>query len=170
MTDTSTETEADQDDVDEDEQPEIEGEEMADLSSVADEIEDAAGAGADGDGRDQDDVDGDQDGVVQEDVDELEPGRSRGWGDMYVRSLTTGLNAVVEERGKAGAEPIDEQMARDLHLDEAFDEWMAQRGRSEMEPGQEVLLGTIILATSTLATKTDLPSEIMADVGGGEDA
>jgi hypothetical protein len=163
MSDNSSETETDeavdQDDVDEDEQPEIDSEEMADLSAVADEIEDVAGAG--GDDQDDDVVDEDQD-----DVDELEPDRSRGWGDMYVSSLTTGLNAVIEERGKPDAEPVDEQMARDLHLDEAFDEWMAQRGRSEMDPGQEVLLGTLILASSTLATKTDIVGEIAADIGG----
>jgi hypothetical protein len=167
MPDNSTETEADRDDVDEEEQPEIDGEEMADLSAVADEIEDAAGAGAD----DQDDVDGrDRDDVVDEGQDgerqQLGTAPSRGWGDMYVSSVTTSLNAVIEERGKDGAEPIDEQMARDLHLDEAFDEWMAQRARSEMEPGQEVLLGTLILASSTLATKTDIVGEIAADIGG----
>jgi hypothetical protein len=165
MSDTSTHQEADeevdQDDVGEDEQPEIEAEEMADLSAVADEIEDAAGASAD-DQEASDDVDG----ADQKDVDELGEQRSRGWGDMYVTSLTTGLNAVIEERGKPDAEPVDEQMARDLHLDEAFDEWMAQRGRSEMDPGQEVLLGTLILASSTLATKTDIVGEIAADIGG----
>jgi hypothetical protein len=167
MSDTSTDQEADEEvdreDVDEDEQPDIEAEEMADLSAVADEIEDAAGAG--GDDQDDDVVDEDQD-----DVDELEPGRSRGWGDVYVATITTSLNAIIDERGKDGAEPVDEQMARDLHLDEAFDEWMAQRGRSDLEPGQEVLLGTLILASSTLATKTDIVGEIAADVGGGAGA
>jgi hypothetical protein len=162
MADISTDHD-DQEDVDEADQPEIEAEEMADLSAVADEIEDAAGAGAD----DQDDA-VDEAGA-EDDIDELEePGRSRGWGDMYVSTVATSLNAVIEERGKDDAEPIDEQMARDLHLDEAFDEWMAQRGRPEMDPGQEVLLGTLLLASSTLATKTDIAAEIAGDLGGGE--
>ncbi|WP_251327934.1 hypothetical protein [Haloplanus pelagicus] len=152
---------------DEEMKPPIEDEEFADLSAVADEIEESAGAGAEGEG--DEDVDDQEDGVHQEAGEDHTRGRpGRGWGDMYVASVTSGLNAIVEEHGKDGAEPLDEQMARDLHLDEAFEEVMEKRGRADMPPEQELLMGTLILAGTVVLSKTDLPAQALAEVG--EDA
>jgi len=156
------------DEGDEEEKPPIEDEEFADLSAVADEIEDSAGAGAEDD---DEDVDDQEDGADQETSSEDHTRgspRGRGWGDMYVASVTSGLNAVIDEHGKDGADPLDEQMARDLHLDEAFEEVMEKRGRADMPPEQELLMGTLILAGTVVLSKTDLPAQALAGVG--EDA
>jgi hypothetical protein len=154
------------DEGDEEEKPPIEDEEFADLSAVADEIEESAGAGAEDE---SDDVDDQEDGADQEASSEDHTRGSphgRGWGDMYVASVTSGLNAVIDEHGKDGAEPLDEQMARDLHLDEAFEEVMEKRGRADMPPEQELLMGTLILAGRVVLSKTDLPAQALSEVGG----
>jgi len=154
---------------DEEEKPPIDDEEFADLSAVADEIEESAGAGAEDDDEDvddQDENDADQE-ASSEDHTRGRPG-GRGWGDMYVASVTSGLNAVIDEHGKDGADPLDEQMARDLHLDEAFEEVMEKRGRADMPPEQELLMGTLILAGTVVLSKTDLPAQALSEVG--EDA
>jgi len=158
----------DEDGNDEEEKPPIEDEEFADLSAVAEEIEDSAGAGAgeEGDEKDDDDQDAGDDTAEQDDHTRGRP--SRGWGDMYVASVTSGLNAVIDEHGKDGAERVDEQMARDLHLDEAFEEVMEKRGRADMPPEQELLMGTLILAGTVVLSKTDLPAQALSEVG--EDA
>ncbi|MFD1633164.1 hypothetical protein ACOZ4L_05670 [Haloplanus ruber] len=153
----------------EEEKPPIEDEEFADLSAVADEIEESAGAGAEDD---DEDIDDDQDDVDQEASSEDHTRgspRGRGWGDMYVASVTSGLNAVIDEHGKDGADPLDEQMARDLHLDEAFEEVMEKRGRADMPPEKEVMVGTMGLAFVVLLSKTDLPAQALAELGGGGD-
>ncbi|AXG11631.1 hypothetical protein [Haloplanus rubicundus] len=153
---------------DEEEKPPIEDEEFADLSAVADEIEESAGAGSEDD---EEDVDDQEDSAEQEASSEDHTRgspRGRGWGDMYVASVTSGLNAVIDEHGKDGAEPLDEQMARDLHLDEAFEEVMEKRGRADMPPEQELLMGTLILAGTVVLSKTDLPAQALSEVG--EDA
>jgi len=156
------------DEGDEEEKPPIEDEEFADLSAVADEIEESAGAGAEDD---DEHVDDQEDGADQEASSEDHTRgspRGRGWGDMYVASVTSGLNAVIDEHGKDGADPLDEQMARDLHLDEAFEEVMEKRGRADMPPEQELLMGTLILAGTVVLSKTDLPAQALSEVG--EDA
>jgi hypothetical protein len=154
------------DEGDDEEKPPIEDEEFADLSAVADEIEESAGAGAEDEG-DEDVDDDDEDDVDQEASSEGHTRgspRGRGWGDMYVASVTSGLNAVIDEHGKDGADPLDEQMARDLHLDEAFEEVMEKRGRADMPPEQELLMGTLILAGTVVLSKTDLPAQALAGV------
>jgi hypothetical protein len=151
---------------DEEEKPPIEDEEFADLSAVADETEESAGAGTEK----EDDTgdDNQEDGADQEaSSGDHTRGSSRGWGDMYVASVTSGLNAVIDEHGKDGAEKLDEQMARDLHLDEAFEEVMAKRGRADMPPEQQLLMGTLILAGTVVLSKTDLPAQALSEVGEG---
>lgn len=164
-TDEIEEQEAPDDGEDEEEKPPIEDEEFADLSAVADEIEESAGAGAE----DGDDAGDDREGGADQEASSEDPTRGsprgRGWGDMYVASVTSGLNAIVEEHGKDGAEPLDEQMARDLHLDEAFEEVMEKRGRADMPPEQELLMGTLILAGTVVLSKTDLPAQALSEVG-----
>jgi hypothetical protein len=162
-TDEIEEQDASDDEEDEEEKPPIEDEEFADLSAVADEIEESAGAGAEDE---SDDVDDQEDGADQEASSEDHTRvSSRGWGDMYVASVTSGLNAVIDEHGKDGAEPLGEQMARDLHLDEAFEEVMEKRGRADMPPEQELLMGTLILAGTVVLSKTDLPAQALSEVG-----
>jgi len=147
---------------DEEEKPPIEDEEFADLSAVADEIEESAGAGAEDEGDAGDDQDDADQEASSDDHTRGRPGR--GWGDMYVASVTSGLNAVIDEHGKPGAEKLDEQMARDLHLDDAFEEVMEKRGRADMPPEQELLMGTLILAGTVVLSKTDLPAQALGEV------
>jgi hypothetical protein len=162
-TDPVEEADVDEEPAEEDEEkPEIDNEEFADISAVAEEIEDSAGAGAEEEGDDeQTDNDAGDDGDADTPLDT----ESRGWGDMYVASVTSGLNAVIDEHGKPGAEEIDEAMARDLHLDEAFEEVMEKRGRADMPPEQEVLIGTLILAGTVVLSKTDLPAKALQEAG-----
>jgi len=164
-TDEIEEQEAPDDGEDEEEKPPIEDEEFADLSAVADEIEESAGAGAEDESDDVDDQDDDADQEASSEDHTRGSPRGRGWGDMYVASVTSGLNAVIDEHGKDGAEPLDEQMARDLHLDEAFEEVMEKRGRADMPPEQELLMGTLILAGTVVLSKTDLPAQALSEVG-----
>ncbi|QGX94540.1 hypothetical protein EI982_06935 [Haloplanus rallus] len=65
-----------------------------------------------------------------------------------------------------GAEPLGERMARDLHLDEAFEEVMEKRGRADMPPEKELLIWTLILAGTVVLSKTDLPAQALSEVGG----
>ncbi|AXG09487.1 hypothetical protein [Haloplanus rubicundus] len=150
---------------DEEEKPPIEDEEFADLSAVADEIEESAGAGSEDDEEDVDDQEDSADQKASSEDHTRGSPRGRGWGDMYVASVTSGLNAVIDEHGKDGSEPLDEQMARDLHLDEAFEEVMEKRGRADMPPEQELLMGTLILAGTVVLSKTDLPAQALSEVG-----
>lgn len=146
---------------DDDELPEMEPDEFADvdLDELADEVESESGTTADQD----ESADQDQDDSVEQDDDALDLDAGESWGDMYVGTLTTVSNLIIEEHGVEDAEPVDEQIARQLHLDEHFDEWMAERGKSEMPPEQAILIGTTMFLIVTVGTKTDLPSQLMQE-------
>jgi len=140
-----------------DELPEMDESEFADadLDAIADEVEAEAGADLD-----------DSDDSTEEDVEEAtdEPDTSgESWGDMYVGTLTTVSNAIIEEHGTEDAETVEEDLARQLHLDEHFDEWMASRGKSEMPPEQALLIGTTMFMVVVVGTKTDLASTALAE-------
>ena len=71
-------------------------------------------------------------------------------GDMYVKGLVGVSNTVIE---KHGGEPIGEQMAHDLGLDEAMDRWIRSRGATEdLPPGQALVIGTTIFGMMVLAS------------------
>lgn len=147
---------------DTDEQPEIAEDEFADvdLDAVAERAEEEAGADAD-----------DEDESSEEDTDERDESGAESidtsgesWGDMYVGTLTTLSNAAIEEHGKDDAETIDESLARQLHLDEYMDDFMAKHGkREEMPPEQALLLSTSMFLVVVLGTKTELPSKVMEE-------
>ncbi|WP_232703143.1 hypothetical protein [Halobacterium wangiae] len=142
-----------------DDQPTIDDGERADvdseLASLAADVEAEAGAGSD----DEDDESDDQEGSG--DLAKPTEEGSPNWGDLYVGTVTTGLNAVIDEYGDEDAEHIDESLARDLHLDEYVDEWMNQQGKAEMDPAQGMLIATAALAATVLISKTDLPSKAL---------
>lgn len=144
------------------EQPEIEDEEMAeiDFDDIADEIEEEAGA-------DSDDVDDDDasDDVQDDGADLPSPDDGETWGDMYVGTLTTLSNALIEEHGLEGAEKIDEDMARQLDLDQHLNEWLEQQGMGEdMPPGQALAVTTTAFLVMVAATKTDLPNQLIDEL------
>jgi len=153
-----------EEEVDTEEQPEIDQNEMADLSELADEVEDESGSGADdrevdeNDGTD-DDVDGDL--ATPDDPNATNGGET--WGDLYVGTLTTVSNALIEEYGEE-TDKIEEDLARQQHLDEFFNDWMESRGkREDMPPEQALMLSTSIFLVTVLGTKTDLISQLLAE-------
>lgn len=151
-------TEAETTDPETDEQPEIEDDEMADvpddLDALAEEVEQETRP---------DDVDALGDEATEPAPEESISG-SDSWGDMYVGTLTSVSNAIIEQHGTEGAEPIEEDLARQLHLDEHFDRFMADRDRSEMPPEQAILIGTTMFLVVVIGTRTDLVSEALEEV------
>ena len=149
-----------------DDQPAIDDDEFADvdLDAIAEDVENEAGADSD------DDADGDQEATESDestDAEEAAEAASTGdsWGDMYVGTLTTLSNAAIEEHGKPGAEAIDESLARQLHLDEYMDDWMAKHGkREDMPPEQALLLSTAMFLVVVVGTKTELPNQLLQEI------
>lgn len=142
-----------------DEKPEMDQEEMADLDGLAEEIEqdtkpdttgEAAESGAD-----------DPEPTGEDPEESVGTSEDHSWGDMYVGTLTTVSNAVIDEHGLDDADQIEEQLARDLHLDEYFDEWMEKRGKADMPPEQGVLIGSTMFLVAVIGTKTDIPSKVL---------
>jgi len=146
----------------ENDQPEIEEEEFADLGDIADDVEAESGADAD----DSDDNQEDSVDDVDQEADDLPaPGESDAetWGDLYVGTLTTTANVLIEEYGDE-SETIDEDLARQQHLDEYFNDWMESRGkREDMPPEQALLLSTAMFTVTVLGTKTDLFSQLLSE-------
>jgi len=140
-------TEADQeDDVDDQDQPAIDEDEMADMSSIAEQVEQSAGAASE---EDQEDSDGDRD--VGADLD-LEPSADRtSIGDIYCNVL--GMSAAVaRDRYGSGLEGdrkdvLDEyaEIARDLEIDQAVDDLIDEHGGPDsLTPGQTVIVMTVV--------------------------
>ncbi|WP_231184727.1 hypothetical protein [Haladaptatus sp. DYF46] len=154
---------------DQDAQPEIEAEEFVELGDLADAVEEDAGRDATTDD-DQDDTDTKYSeppngGPAIEEPGDVAPSSDGDtWGDMYVGTLTTVSNALIEEYGD-DADTIDESLARQQHLDEYFNDWMASRGkREDMPPEQALILGTAMFLVTVVGTKTDLPAKLLAEV------
>ncbi|MCD2202753.1 hypothetical protein [Halobacterium sp. KA-6] len=145
------------------EQPDIDPDEQADMGGLADlaeQVEEEAGADVDDD---QEDSNTDDAATEDEAGTPAAPGGSTtNWGDLYVGTVTTGLNAVIDEYGHDDADHISEDLARDLHLDEYVDDWMAEQGKAEMDPAQGMLIATAALAMTVLVSRTDLPSKALS--------
>jgi hypothetical protein len=147
------------------EQPDIDPDERADmgeLSDLAEQVE--AEAGADAADDDQEDADEPEQADASDataPAPEAETGTTD-WGDLYVGTVTTGLNAVIDEYGDDDADHIDESLARDLHLDEYVNDWMAQQGKAEMDPAQGMLVATAALCATVLVSRTDLPNKAVS--------
>jgi len=155
-------TEDVEEDVDE-EQPEIDDEEMADFSAVAEEIEAEAGA----DAGDQDESD-DQDGSA--DVDDR--GDRVSAGDVYCNAL--GMSAAVARASYGSADPDDRSelveeygdMARDLQIDEYVDDWLEEQGGiDELSPGQAILLSTVMFGGMVAMDDPDMVEGLASEVG-----
>ncbi len=161
-----TDAEADVDDQGDEDLPEIEDAEFADadLDALAEEVEAEAGAASEA-AEEADDSEEETADTTESAgaATALDASGSDGWGDMYVGTLTTVSNALIEEHGKPGADPVEEDLARQLHLDEHFDEWMAQRGKSEMPPEQAMLIGTTMFLVAVIGTKTEIPQKLLEE-------
>lgn len=141
-----------------DDLPEMDESEFADadLDAIADEVEAEAGA-------ETEEPDGATEEDVEEAVEEADVSDGESWGDMYVGTLTTVSNAIIDEHGTDDAETVDEDLARQLHLDEYFDEWMQSRGKADMPPEQALLIGTTMFMVVVVGTKTDLASKALQE-------
>lgn len=157
MSETATEDEEEPNG--EDEKPDLEDDEVAavDVDDIdPDEIEEEAQDQAVDD--DQDDVD-----ASSEDVDV--PGQGAGgsdgsWGDMYVTGLCATTQAVKDEVGSGG--DVDEQLARQINLDEHFDRFLNEQGVGEdMPPGQAVLVGTCLFLMVEVGTDSEILGKVM---------
>jgi len=147
---------------DSEEQPDIDPDERADmgeLADLADQVEEEAGADVDDDQEDDETEDG-AESTASAPAPPTETGTTD-WGDLYVGTVTTGLNAVIDEYGDEDADHIDESLARDLHLDEYVNDWMAEQGKAEMDPAQGMLIATAALCMTVLVSRTDLPSRAL---------
>lgn len=148
---------AETEETDADSAPDMDSEEFADLpDSLADEVEESAGAGAES----EEDTETTEDS--DDDAESDSPSVSKDWGEMYVGTLTSVTNEIIKEHGKDGAEPIEESLARDLHLDEYFNDWMAEQGkREDLDPGQALMMTNIVFFVTVIGTRTDLPSKLL---------
>ncbi|WP_439028427.1 hypothetical protein [Haloarchaeobius sp. DT45] len=140
----------------EEDQPEMEPDEMADvdLDALANQVE--ADAGADATASEEPDTTEDSPPAKRSDSGDS-------WGDMYVGTLVGVSNALIDEYGIEDADHVDEARARELHLDEYFDDWMASRGKSDMPPEQALLLSTAMFMAVVVGTKTELPSKLLEE-------
>jgi len=159
-------SEADVDAEGDEDLPEIEEDEFADadLDALAEEVEAEAGAASDDAEETDDSAEETADTTESAGAETaLDASGSDSWGDMYVGTLTTVSNALIEEHGKPDADPVEEDLARQLHLDDHFNEWMASRGKSEMPPEQAMLIGTTMFLVAVIGTKTEIPQKLLEE-------
>lgn len=137
-----TPDETEQDDVDDaGDQPAIEGDEMADMSAVAGDVENEVAPG--------------QDESADEDLDdlddvEMDPDRTS-IGDVYCNIL--GMSgAIAKDELGSGLEDnrkdvLDEyaEIARDLDIDDAVDDLLEEHGGPDsLSPGQTVVIMSVV--------------------------
>lgn len=154
-------------DEDEEDQPPIEDDEFADLDAIAEDVQEASTEDADSEDAEDRDVDeSDSSDEPSRDPTSTSSSREqRSWGKMYRKGVVKTSEALIDEFGDEGAEPITEADVQDMELDEAFNEWMEEKtGRPEdIPPGQWVLLGTLLLVGGNALTETDLAKEALSD-------
>jgi len=157
--DVEEEIEADEDAADtetepEDDRPGIDDEETADLDAIREEIAAETAPSPTADGEDDADTSDEEDAAAAE-SDGSEPGDGEDTvGDFYVDTLVSTSNMLIEQHGREGAEPIDGGMLRQMGVDDAVDELLAENGQPDMPPEQQVLLGTCVFGVAVLATRT----------------
>lgn len=127
---------------DEEEQPDIADDEVADLSAVAEQVEAEAGSAAGDEAADQADA---EEPTLDPDADRVSI------GDVYCNVLGMGA-AVARDRYGSGLEQdrkdaLDEyaEIARDLEIDQAVDDWLeAHGGPDQLTPGQTIIVMTVV--------------------------
>ncbi|MCU4926660.1 hypothetical protein OB905_11815 [Halobacteria archaeon AArc-dxtr1] len=145
------EADVDQEESDDEEKPDVPEEATAeiDLDAIDDDLEEADDQEA---SEDAEPEPADDAGAA------LVPGGNT-IGDMYVKGLVATSNAVIE---KHDGEPISDQMARDVGLDDAMNQFIRERGGVEdLPPGQAVLIGTTMFAMAVLASNPQIVTSAM---------
>ena len=157
---------------DTDDNPSVEGDELADLGSVAEEIEEASQKRQEAEGSEEEAAgsdENDQDDPPERDVD---PGGSEiSLGTVYTNAL--GMSAAVA-RGRYGSIEDDERdrvadeyanMARQIQLDEYLDQWVqTQGGLDGLSPGEAVLLGTLMWGGMVMLDDPTMAENVLDEV------
>jgi hypothetical protein len=87
-------------------------------------------------------------------------------GDAYVKGLTTACNTAVN-RYCEDPDPVDADLARELELDQAINDWLATKDMNdEMSPGQAVLVSTLLFVGLTVAMNAELVNGLIDDLLG----
>jgi hypothetical protein len=152
---------------DSEEQPDIEDDEMADISAVAEQVEAEAGAaGDDEDDEEPDNTDEEPDLALNAEEDRTSI------GDVYCNVLGMGA-AVARDQYGSGLERdrkdvLDEyaETARNLDIDDAVDDWIAEHGGPDsLSPGQTIIVMTVVWGGMVVMDDPAIIENI-----GGEDA
>lgn len=143
--------------------PEIDEDEQADFDLDVDpeEIEESAGA----DPVDEQDEDAEEDADDSAEQEAATPAAGTGdtWGDMYCEGLATVATIAKQEAGDGGE--VSAERARELHLDQYFNEWVRSRGATEdMPPEQALVVGTSMFLVGTLLTDSELIENALSEV------
>lgn len=164
---------AEHEDATDSEQPdadELDSPDLPDDGPDPEEIEATTGAGAE-DSDDGDDSDAD-DSEETSDTQETAVDRASGgdtMGELYCKMLVNLTNAMIEEHGKADAEPVDVEAARQADVGTHFDRLMDSVGVGrDLPPGQAVVLSTTMFVGGNLAAKTDVPAQMVGEFGDME--
>jgi len=158
----------------EDDVPEIEADEMADFSTIAEEIEEGPadqGEGRDGEGADEG---GDTRETSKEQEGDQAPDPSEmnvSLGTVYCNGLGM-MGALAScKYGSGDQEERDQvaedyaQMAEQIELDTYLDQWAAEfGGLDEADPGQAVLLGTLIWGAMIAVQDPEMAGNLMEEI------
>jgi hypothetical protein len=147
------------------EQVEIEDDEMADWGAVADDVADEP--------EDTDD-DSESDDQADDQADEMpamDPEKTS-IGDVYCNALGMGAAVVRDNYGeldddRAAAMDQYSDMARQLEIDQAVDDWLAEQGGIDsLSPGQSVAVFTVLFAVMVAVEDPTLAENAMQGVDG----
>lgn len=149
---------------DESDEPELEDDSLADIDAIAEDLQEGESEDAEDPESPESDSDSADSTSTSSSTTSSTTSSGRSWGSMYTKGVVKLDEALIDEFGDEDSEPITEGDVQDLELDEAFDEWMAEKtGRpEEIPPGQWVAIGTLLLIGGNVATETDAVSELIS--------
>jgi len=155
-------------DADESDQPDAGDLPSPDLPDGPDPEEIEAEAGADADAEDGDDSEpsNSSDSSSSETETATDRATDDTMGDLYAKMVVNLTNAMIDQHGKDGAEPVDVEAARQADLDHHFNRLMDSMGMGrDLPPGQAVVLSTAMFAGGNIAAKTDVPAQMAGELG-----
>ncbi|WP_246999415.1 hypothetical protein [Halosolutus gelatinilyticus] len=131
-------------DENEEEQPDVSGGAI-DLDAVKERIEEESEETTD----DVDDVD--QEASDDDALEDIAGGKTM--GDHYVNGLCAVSNAAITKYGGDEAQGVDKELAHQLEIGDAMDEWISSKGvTEEIPPGQALIITTLMFLVAAIAT------------------
>lgn len=150
--------------------PEIPSEQQVDVDldavdeSIDDEDDEAA---ADGDESDGTTGTAGNDRAASSDASRARPAEGYNWGEHYVRGLTAVSNAAVDRYAGEDGTDVSADMAFELEIDRALNDWLREHDiQEDMPPGQAVLVGTLFFLIATVAMNAEVADGLMGDLEG----